>query len=84
MRRDVLTRRERAAHSKRCREWEREKMTPAQVAARIKKTIHESLDRAGTVTMRDLIGANIAADAIEANFARLLSEVLKERGGDGC
>lgn len=84
MRRDVLTRRERAAQLRRALEWEREKMTPAQVAARMKKTIRESLDRAGIVTMRDLIAANIAADAIEANFARLLSEVLKERGGDGC
>lgn len=82
MRRHILTRRERAAHLRRALEWEREKMTPAQAVALIKKTIHESLDRAGTVTMRDLIGANIPADAIEANFARLLSEVLKERGGN--
>jgi hypothetical protein len=82
MRRDILTRRERAAHSKRAREWELERMTPAQVVARIKKTISESLDRSGTVSMRDLTGANIPVAAIEANFARLLYIVLRERGGN--
>ena len=82
-RRPTLSRAERAEGIRHRAQQAQERMTPEQIGALMRKTIHEYLDRNGVVTKDDLLRANIPARAIETRFRAITLEVIHERLNGG-
>lgn len=77
--RPTLSRAERQAGIARRLELRREAMSPADVEALMRKTMHSALDAAGCVSRDDLIRANVPPEPIDRLFGPLLKAVIQER-----
>lgn len=82
-RRSVLSRADRIAGIRHRAQLAQDRMTPAEISALMRKTIHEALDRNGAVSRDDLVRANIPAHAIETYFRAIVMEVVDERAHGG-
>lgn len=81
--RPTLSRAERADGIRSRAKLSQDRMTPAEIGALMRKTIHNALDRDGTVSRANLLRANIPSHAIDMRFRAILLEVVDERAHGG-